>query len=69
MTEYQDEKGWYTLVGMKDYWRIDMVGRTSAERMGYPTQKPLALYERIIRASSDPATSCLIPSAAAPPRR
>ena len=29
------------------------VGRLSGERTGYPTQKPLALYERIIRASSD----------------
>ena len=61
VTEYQDEKGWYTLVGMKDYWRIDLVGRTSAERMGYPTQKPLALYERIIRASSDPGDIVLDP--------
>ena len=61
VTEYQDERGWYTLVGMKDYWRLDMVGRTSAERMGYPTQKPLALYERIIRASSDPGDIVLDP--------
>lgn len=46
--EYQDEIGWYTLVGMKDYWAIDMVGRTSSERIGYPTQKPENLLERII---------------------
>ena len=32
--EYQDDKGWYTLVGMKDYWLMDMVGRTSRERTG-----------------------------------
>ncbi|MYG40070.1 MAG: hypothetical protein F4201_04520 [Nitrospira sp. SB0677_bin_15] len=51
--EYQDEKGWYTLVGMKDYWNIDMVGRTSSERYGYPTQKPLAVYKRIVEASSN----------------
>ena len=51
--EYQDEIGWHTLVGMKDYWEIDMVGRTSAERIGYPTQKPEALLERIILASSN----------------
>lgn len=38
--EFQDDVGWYTMVGMKDYWEIDMVGRTSAERIGYPTQKP-----------------------------
>ena len=38
---------------MKDYWNIDMVGRTSAERLGYPTQKPEALLDRIINASSN----------------
>lgn len=52
VTEYQDEIGWYTLVGMKDYWEIDMVGRTSSERVGYPTQKPEKLLERIITSCS-----------------
>ncbi len=52
--EYQDADGWYTLVGMKDYWNLDMVGRTSRERSGYPTQKPVALAERILQASSKP---------------
>jgi site-specific DNA-methyltransferase (adenine-specific) len=51
--EFKDEVGWYTMVGMKDYWNIDMVGRTSSERLGYPTQKPEKLLERIIEASSD----------------
>ena len=51
--EYQDKTGWYTMVGMKDYWQIDMVGRTSSERLGYPTQKPRALLERVIEASSN----------------
>ena len=52
--EYEDSEGrWYTIVGMKDYWEIDMVGRTSSERTGYPTQKPLTLYERIINATSN----------------
>ena len=46
--EYQDEYGWYTLVNMKDVWSIDMVGRTSGERNGYATQKPLELMIRII---------------------
>ena len=50
--EYEDETGWYTLVNMKDVWQIDMIGRTSGERLGYPTQKPLALLKRIISASS-----------------
>ena len=51
--EYQDTLGWYTLVNLKDVWQIDMVGRTSSERMGYETQKPEALLERIILTSSD----------------
>ena len=42
----------------EDYWLEDRdgmtpVGRLAGERTGYPTQKPLALYERIIKASSD----------------
>ena len=32
---------------------IKPIQAQSAERTGYPTQKPLALYERIIKASSD----------------
>ena len=32
---------------------IDMISSQSDERVGYPTQKPLALYERMIRASSN----------------
>ncbi len=33
---------------------IPPIGAQAAERMGYPTQKPLALLERIISASSNP---------------
>ena len=39
------------------------VGRIASERTGYPTQKPLALYERIIKASSDPGDVVLDPFA------
>ena len=53
VSEYMDENGWYTLVNMKDVWNIDMVGRTSAERNGYATQKPLELMKRIIEASTE----------------
>ena len=59
--EFKDEKGWYTKVGLKDYWLIDIVGRTSQERIGYPTQKPLALLERIIKASTKPGDIVLDP--------
>ena len=56
--EYEDEMGWYTMVNMKDVWNVDMVGRTSAERTGYATQKPEKLLERIIEASTDPGELC-----------
>ena len=34
-------------------WRIPIINTSSKERVGYPTQKPLALLERIIKASSN----------------
>ncbi len=38
-----------------DWWDdVNRVSPTSNERVGYPTQKPEALLERIIRASSNP---------------
>lgn len=37
----------------EDWWSsFSPVGRIASERLGYPTQKPLALLERIIKASS-----------------
>jgi len=36
-----------------DYWNISPINQASKERLGYPTQKPLALLERIIQASSN----------------
>ncbi len=51
--EYKDEIGWYTLVNLRDVWPIDMVGRTAKERVGYDTQKPEKLLERIILSSSN----------------
>ena len=42
-------------VPMHDVWDdINFIGPTSSERIGYPTQKPEALVERIIKASSNP---------------
>lgn len=39
----------------EDYWiDIETLNREEKERMGYPTQKPEALLERIISASSNP---------------
>ena len=56
--EFQDEGGWYTMVNMKDVWSIDMVGRTSHERMGYATQKPEKLLQRVVECCTDPGDLC-----------
>jgi site-specific DNA-methyltransferase (adenine-specific) len=40
---------------------IDMISSQSAERLGYPTQKPEALLERIINASSNPGDVVMDP--------
>ena len=45
-----------------DVWNdIPPVNSQAAERTGYPTQKPLALLDRIIRASSNPGDLVLDP--------
>lgn len=56
--EFCDDTGWYTMVNMKDVWNIDMVGRTSAERNGYATQKPEKLLQRIIESCSRQGDIC-----------
>jgi hypothetical protein len=38
----------------EDWWYFPVVARLHSERSGYPTQKPEALLERIVRASSNP---------------
>jgi site-specific DNA-methyltransferase (adenine-specific) len=49
-------------VSLQDIWiDIPPVNSQAAERLGYPTQKPLALLERIIEASSNPGDLCLDP--------
>ena len=51
---FQDEYGrYYTMASMRDIWEINAIGRSSSERLGYPTQKPLELLSRIITASSN----------------
>jgi len=45
-----------------DVWTdIPPINSQAAERLGYPTQKPLALLERIIAASSNPGDMVLDP--------
>ena len=58
VSEYKDETGWYTMVNMKDVWQINMVGRTSAERTGYATQKPEQLIERILESCTREGDLC-----------
>lgn len=46
----------------ESWWtRFSPVGRIKRERTGYPTQKPLALLERVIRASSNEEDMVLDP--------
>ncbi len=49
-------------VPLQDVWDdIPALGAQASERLGYPTQKPLALLERIIEASSQPGDVILDP--------
>ena len=49
-------------VPLQDLWTdIRPIGAQAAERLGYPTQKPLPLLERIIKASSNPGDMVLDP--------
>lgn len=49
-------------VAAQSLWEgIEALSASSAERLGYPTQKPLALLERIIDASSKPGDVVLDP--------
>jgi len=47
---------------VSDIWsEIERIGNTSRERLPYPTQKPVALLERILNASSNPGDLVLDP--------
>ena len=45
----------------EDWWPINVLNANDPERMGYPTQKPLVLLERIIKASSNEGDIVLDP--------
>jgi len=50
------------MVTVGDVWTdIDRLNQTAKERLGYPTQKPVALLKRIIEASSTPDMVVLDP--------
>ncbi len=46
-------------VKIGDVWQIQHIYASAAERLGYPTQKPEALLERIIEASSNEGDTVL----------
>jgi len=46
---------------LSNVWDIGIIAPISRERLGYQTQKPLALLERIIKASSNPGDIILDP--------
>ena len=48
---------------LDDVWDIPLLNSSAKERIGYPTQKPLALLERIIKASSNEGDVVLDPFA------
>src|SRR5439155_15036551 len=49
-------------VALQDVWTdIDPINARAAERLGYPTQKPQALLERILLASSNEGDVVLDP--------
>ena len=60
-TFLRDARGEYTLVYMKDVWELPALGAADKQRLGYPTQKPESLLERIIQASSDAGEVVLDP--------
>jgi DNA modification methylase len=57
MKRYLDEQEG---IPVSDFW-ADIPIAAGAERLGYPTQKPVALLERIINASSNPGDVVLDP--------
>jgi len=56
-----NRNGWSTSPGIRRWGDISPIGAQAAERLGYPTQKPEALLERIISASSNEGDVILDP--------
>ena len=46
---------------MRDVWELSYLNANARERIGYPTQKPLSLLNRVIEASSAPGDVVLDP--------
>ena len=56
-TKQEDSDG----VKMYDWWDIPVIPPSGHERIGYPTQKPIALLERIIKCASNEGDLVLDP--------
>jgi len=50
----EDENGLFRWTYCRDWWQIEALRGNHAESQGYPTQKPVALLDRIIQASCPP---------------
>ncbi len=61
LTTYSDKSVQVLETNMRDVWEISWLQSQSKERTGYPTQKPLALLERIIKASTNKGDFVLDP--------
>lgn len=48
-------------VPLSDVWEIPFLNPKAKERVGYPTQKPIELLERIIKISTDEGDTILDP--------
>ena len=46
---------------LRDVWNLSILAGFSQERVGYPTQKPLALLDRVVKASSNEGDVVLNP--------
>ena len=57
----EDDQGFYTMVSMRDVWDIPALRGNQPETTGFPTQKPLNLYQRMLVTSSNPGDVVLDP--------
>ena len=58
---FEDENGIYRWAGVRDVWDIPALRGNQPEQLGYPTQKPQTLIERIIETSSNEGDIVLDP--------
>jgi site-specific DNA-methyltransferase (adenine-specific) len=58
---WETSEVWAEGVPLSDAWEVGVIAAIGRERTGFPTQKPEALLERVIRASSNPGDVVLDP--------